>query len=320
MKSLKSKVILSAIVLLFALVATIGSTYAWFTVSSTVEVPGITMNVKSSKSLLIRPYYSDSAEVGSGYLEVPANYYTTLTEAQIITIPAADVAFGTYTSPYANIGTWRMDNATAISTLTMPTVPGTGFEAGALNGTDLQALDLDAKTISDVSGGNSASGFYIDLEFWLFSQLTAENIVLQDLVISTTSGTDIDEAIAVSVFVSGAVAAPIYSLDPDYAFVFTTGMTGYDGNDSDFLDTTDMATLLASHALYYNSGSASNLTNVNVGTVTGLAGATIITQLAADTPTRIVVRIFIEGWDADTTNTILASDLDISFKFALQDQ
>ncbi|MFA5698090.1 MAG: hypothetical protein WC888_06695, partial [Candidatus Izemoplasmatales bacterium] len=62
MKSLKTKVILSAIVLMFALVATIGSTYAWFTVSNTVSVSSIQMNVGTQEGLLIRAY---DGEAGS---------------------------------------------------------------------------------------------------------------------------------------------------------------------------------------------------------------------------------------------------------------
>jgi len=125
MKALKSKVILSAAVLLFALVATIGSTYAWFTVSSTVSVPSLTLTVKSSKSLLIRPYYGETGD--ESYLDVPSNYKTSLLLADITTVDTEDPAYTTIegtgpytTSPYANISAWRLNNVTAAQTATTP--------------------------------------------------------------------------------------------------------------------------------------------------------------------------------------------------------
>jgi hypothetical protein len=59
MKQLKTKVLLSAFVLIFALVATIGSTFAWFTVATTVNVETMQLNVQSQDSLLIRMAYND---------------------------------------------------------------------------------------------------------------------------------------------------------------------------------------------------------------------------------------------------------------------
>ena len=54
MKSLRNKVILSGIVLVFAFIATIGSTYAWFTVSQTVSVDTMNLNVSAADNLAIR--------------------------------------------------------------------------------------------------------------------------------------------------------------------------------------------------------------------------------------------------------------------------
>ncbi|MFA5696821.1 MAG: hypothetical protein WC888_00125 [Candidatus Izemoplasmatales bacterium] len=60
MKSLKKKVILSAFVLGFSLLTAFGSTYAWFTVSNTVTINSIELNVSTSPSLLIRVYDEDA--------------------------------------------------------------------------------------------------------------------------------------------------------------------------------------------------------------------------------------------------------------------
>ncbi|MFA5742212.1 MAG: hypothetical protein WC874_04970, partial [Candidatus Izemoplasmatales bacterium] len=56
MKSLKIKVLLSGLVLMFAIAASFGTTYAWFTISNTVNIDSMTINVQSGESLLIRVY------------------------------------------------------------------------------------------------------------------------------------------------------------------------------------------------------------------------------------------------------------------------
>ncbi len=306
MKALRTKVILSAFVLLFALVATIGSTYAWFTVSTTVSVPELGLNVKSGKSLLIRPYYGETGE--EDYLDVPANYKTSLTATDIKVVAPGDVAYATYqTSPYATIDTWTMDNLTAIQSLSTP------MEADNLNGTSLKSMDVDTKTLSATTQQNlgSAGGQFVDLKFWLFSQVTAEEIVLKNL--SITSAGDTHLAVGVSAFVSGADSAKVYSVDPDYGYEFTLGTQGYDGNETDYIDSVDIATLLADHALAFGSADVDYVSTDDISTASAIA------ELEADTPTLMVVRVYLEGWDAETTNGLLASSLNISFQFALKD-
>ena len=108
MKSLKSKVILSAIVLVFALVATIGSTYAWFTVSNTVAVEPMQLDVQSSESLLIRVFNGETAAnvvATSGGLLDATSYKASLSTADIIAATA-----------YAGLADWTMSPVTATTT------------------------------------------------------------------------------------------------------------------------------------------------------------------------------------------------------------
>ena len=84
MKNLRNKIVLSGLVLLFALVATIGSTFAWFTVSDTVDVQTMNLNVKSSESLLIRVYNGETTGVaGDATLLDAGTYYASISSALI---------------------------------------------------------------------------------------------------------------------------------------------------------------------------------------------------------------------------------------------
>lgn len=176
--------------------------------------------------------------------------------------------------------------------------------------------------LSPTSNSNSSTGDFIELKFWLYSQLTSEAIVLENLSIVAAGNTE--QAISVAVWKSQNAEtvldgggsdepAKIYSLYPDYGFEFTLGMTGYSATAA--LNTVETpATLLALHSTYYESG-ATPATNIVTDTLTS---ATTITTLTADTQSLIVVRIWIEGWDAQTVNDILASTFDISFVFGLR--
>ncbi|MFH0993262.1 MAG: hypothetical protein V1761_02810, partial [bacterium] len=96
MKSLRNKIILSGLVLLFALVATIGSTFAWFTVSNTVTVGAMQLNVQTSESLLIKPYAGEDGDEGA--LLNAENYKANITIADILA--ASDL--------YDSYGTWKL--------------------------------------------------------------------------------------------------------------------------------------------------------------------------------------------------------------------
>ena len=87
MKALKTKVILSGIVLVFAFIATIGTTFAWFTISTTATVESMELNVSAAENILVKPYVigSDEGEASQySSLTNPANYYTTLSNDHLI--------------------------------------------------------------------------------------------------------------------------------------------------------------------------------------------------------------------------------------------
>lgn len=314
MKSLRNKVIMSAIVLVFAVIATIGSTYAWFTVSTEVSVSGIDLNVQSDESLLIQ--LDDGYSAGTAQV-LDANNYG-------ITVTSSDLSGST---TYGTMSTWTMGTVTA----------GFGNDdgndlayTGLLNGSGdlaLRTMDINAKTHTPTSSANSSTGDYVTVKFWLLSQSsTTEDVVLQDLSITGAGGNQSGQNAVVNAIRiatdDGTVNDNIFSIDPDYGFTFGSGDPGYDGvntweNELDDTPTTGVqATLVGAHSLWYDSVDAA-VSNVSAGS---LGAADVVTTLANDgTPTLVTVYIYIEGWDAQATTDILNAGFSISFKFALQD-
>lgn len=399
MKSLKSKVILSAIVLVFALVATIGSTYAWFTTSATVAVEPMELNVQSSESLLLRVYNGETTvSTAAGGLLDADTYKATLSLSDIT---------GATTAGYNALNTWRLTPVTAT----------TLYATTALNGFALKTMAVAnnnlGRTYGDATTSNSTTGGFIDLKFWVLSQGTdPENMGLQDLLITAdnelAARDAITKAVKVAVFkvaevnaagtlivdepyitnpvtnaAAGQAATKVYGFDHDYGFVFMPNTTGYDklhyyyattnkasnilyldgsvaytfvagspntwtsgGNtyklDASFnlvdnatgdiiqvpvanLSATQVAaqalssnqiTTSFTNSLYYKSTGFSDA-DAETGDIGTMATATRICVLKANQPTLINVRIYIEGWDAECTNAVMAAVFQISFKFSL---
>ena len=314
MTGMKNKVILSGFVLLFAIIASFGTTYAWFTVSNTVEVGQMQINVKTDTSLLIRvfdgEFEGDEAQdlLDEESLLNAATYKNNLVTADI-----------TGTTEYANLANYRLGPVTAAADATYLT----------LNGKNLKTMNNITKALTVTTDMNAADGDFVELKFWLMSQVAAKPVYLSDLLIAVAPADNpLDSQDNVIYAVNLAVWAEkelngvdlgndalIYSSNPDYAFAFTSGMTGAADTPEEptisgpySLTTVQRNALLAEHSLFYGSTTAN---------ISSLTAPTEIMELAADTPTLITVRIYIEGWDAQTTNAILASKFNISFKFEI---
>ncbi|MFA7106315.1 MAG: hypothetical protein WC154_03340 [Candidatus Izemoplasmatales bacterium] len=320
MKNLRNKVILSGIVLLFAFIATIGTTYAWFTVSQTSTVEDITLSVSAANNMLILPYDKDINYVadGSGHSETDGvgnydllssdNYDTSLTQAEI---EAAGYEVSTY----------GMLPATVVT-------PGYGgFDGSTLASINLSTRELTTLTeATNFNSTSSTTGYAVKLQFWLYvtSSNSTEVIELNDLSITTVDGnTDLQDSVANAVRMSiwsenntwdgsGAqvsgtpTQSVIFGNDNDYDFDFS-------GTPNEETNNTIQAVATAA------SGSATLKTDLEaaVYTSTSIIKATDkdIFTITAGTPTLVSVLIYIEGWDVHAGNNIALSDFVIAFGF-----
>ncbi|XMB71920.1 hypothetical protein RJI07_07415 [Mycoplasmatota bacterium WC30] len=311
MKTLRTKVILSAFVLLFALVATIGSTYAWFTVSSTVTVETMNIDVQAQDSLLIRIYDGENQATADGWMsDVSANFSGFVT--------STDISNAT-TAGYDALSTWKLRPLTAASAPT--TADMTDYTALDLSGlsyiTNIENEANRALTDGFATLGNSTVGGYVELKFWVVSQATANNVVMQDLTIAAAAGdtTAIADAVHVGTIEDDTPANEnIFAKDSDYGFAFTADFAGFNETTGALNTVVTPATLTALHASFYDSSGTSTYSDAD----TTIGNATVIAALGADSPELVSVIIYIEGWDAEASNSIINASFDISFLFAIQ--
>ena len=320
MKSLKTKVIMSAVVLVFALIATIGSTYAWFTVSNQVAVSNIDLDVVTADSLLIQIQDdSTDAEDGGADLGSGSNYG--------VYFPDGLDSF------QSNITTVELNNSTqytdyenfALTPLTAGSAPSTGAgytDYTALDITDLSYLDFSDSDRTLYSGSkNTAAGGYIEFNFWLIysGQEVSVDVALQNLAVSNISGSaEIENALAFGVEGDQAEATStknVYAFDPDYGFSFSSSDAGYLGTGTPSYDSIPGATqttLIGLHSLFLDSAAVAN-----VSTTTLLSADTICT-LTPNTPELVSFRIYIEGWDAQATNSLSSTSFNLTFGFVIK--
>ena len=297
MKSLKSKVILSAVVLIFALVATIGSTFAWFTVSNTVSVSSITLNVTTADSLLIKaatPLTAPGADA-TGHYDANA-YSTTVTNAQLST------------AGYS-LSTYRL-------------APSTVVQPGYLTASAAALSKIDAtadRVLTTLSGTdiNNASGFVVTLSFWVMAQKDTNLAVKQYAIIGDTDpsvpAVDAQLRDATRLAVRSSAGSWVYGEDVDYSFTFAgtslaAATIGGGSNPFDALTDAAITTTWTTQA--------ADLSALN-GTAGSITTGTVIESLLANVPEVITVTVYIEGWDADASNALIGIPFTVYLEFTI---
>ena len=303
MKSLKTKVIMSAVVLVFALIATVGSTYAWFTVSNQVSVNTINITVESSESLLIRPWQTGEAETeGQTY----GSYLYGASSAAWTLDDFSSVADITTSNAYSGYTAWRL---LPVTSLAGETTPG----ATDYNSIDITTLRyLTNATASDrpLQGAtaNSGSGHYLEFKFWLLRPAGTNTDIVFDY---TLSGTYAD-AMFIGTLGDASGSADgaldnihVFGSDLDYGFAWTASDAGYNSDATD---------------------SVVNWTGASGGTIddaltalTGTQGTTVINYLESpNVPELVTILVWLEGWDADATNAVMGATFTLAMTFTLQ--
>ena len=285
MNNYKNKILLAGVVTIFAFLVTIGSTYAWFTVGRTSTIGPIEMSVKTDTSLLILLDNGYTDVANHDFLVNPSNYLSALSN---------DDFTGIY--DFTNI---------TLSPIT------------TTNGLNFTLKNGDAASSSDAV---LTPGQYLEFSVWLLSQQNTVTVAMRNLSVTASSGTALQnivtDAVRVSTFPDGGSSAQIYGLDKDYAFTYLVGQTGYDSiipENNVIVPATATALGLLHEDYYLSSG-----TPVASQSTDDLASATTVVTLTADVPSKVTIRIWIEGWDADCTNNLFNSHFIISYDFVVK--
>lgn len=302
MKGLRNKVILSGIVLMFAFIATIGSTYAWFTVSTESTVTGINLEVTAADNLLIRPKsIANSASENFTYLRDTGNYSTTVSASQMVT----EGYF--YEDTDLMTGPWRLKPSTTISnkgTLNVNDPKGGLYYVDNIDA--IRAGNGSTPPTYTIASDNLNSGYYITLEFWMLSQSDdPKNIVLNSYSITPGSGNSTGQEQVIN-----ATRLAIWGDDTEYAD--DAGFTGSVGTTYLFGTSADYLYEIETTGTSVGAPTPSPTVTVNE---TASAVSSIFT-LQSNTPTMVSVIIFIEGWDQNASNDIILANFDVVFSFA----
>ena len=293
--------------MVFALIATIGSTYAWFTVSDTVTLSAIDLTVTTEDSLLIRVWDTDETETGHTTVDTytaygwnsPLDFSNVLTTDDIL----ASTAYSTFDE-------YLLTPVTA------------AYDPVTLTGTDFQSLDMDnLSTISISSPANRAltpadynqvspNSGYIEIKFWVMSQETAATVKLSAF---SSSGSTASNALYIGTKAETDTTENVYAVNSDWGFAFTSNDLGYITQDTshDNGDLTFWNTIPTSGDDSYGIDKLQTLeSTVN-------SDSDIVISLAVNTPEILTVRLWIEGWDAQATNAIMGDAFTVTFALSI---
>jgi len=324
MKSLKSKVILSAVVLIFALVATIGSTFAWFTVSNTVATSNIQLNVISADSLLIKlaNYTATDGQATDAAQTNPANYsqYVDFTNANL-------AAAGYFSGTDDSYSDWKVQLLSAIQP---------GYATVSPNPALLRTMDplVASNPTRDLvlnTVFNSSTPGAIQFKFWVMSQSEASKVLRLSVLnlTATNPSSQVNEALLASlrasvystavsngyIYMAGLPATPA-AASYDYAFTFTNANLSTYWSGSFYNPLLQGFNKIDDLTLGID-GSSDPLNDEALAALHyGTASSNIIT-LTQNIPQLITLTIWIEGWDAQATNLINTAFFNADFKFII---
>lgn len=296
MNTLYKKVVLTGMVVLVAFVITIGSTFAWFTIGQASSIEDIDLTISSSESILILMDEGYSIPASNAILNNPSSYKSVLRNSDIT--PVYDFTNGKIT----------MKPLTSI------------------NGLAITHRDGNPASFAPKVETEDPAGDYIQFSVWLLSQSAPAEIAISDLTLSVPSNQLVEKAIvmdsvrlSIDALDANANAKRIYGLDKDYGFTFGVNDIGYDATPESTANAIvpSIATNLidAHHAVFHTTGTPEAGESTNDKTL-----ATRVFDLAANTPTKVTIRIWIEGWDAQANNNLIGAVFNIAFSFIAKPQ
>lgn len=307
MNSLKKKVVSTSIIVIFALLSVIGSTFAWFTIDTSASVGDVELSIGTDVSLLIMMDFKDG---GGGY------DYSNLADKAILDNPANTKYVNNLTSgiirplyDYENI---KLEPVT--------TEDGVNFLRSRQHNSDPASF----------SATEGSSGQFIQFSVWLLSQASNSTIAIRNLESTATNAigfkNQVRDAVRLSIQnylpVEGAnKGIYIFGKNKDYAFSYRQDQIGYDSVTpaNNFIPALQQSFLSSKHAAYFTtlSGETTNIAGERSIVLDSVNTDTIVT-LTANVPQKLTIRVWIEGWDENANNNIMSALFTIKFDFVIK--
>lgn len=297
MHSLKKKVVLTSIIVLFALIATIGSTFAWFTLDFASTVNEVQLEVGSDISLLIM------MDEGYDYNDP---------DDKILLDNAANTKYVT------NLTTTMIQAVYAYNNIKLSPVT---TSADGLSFFKPRVLQPEYSTpAASASDDELNPGQYIEFSVWILSQVSNSNVAIRNLQTTASNSIIFKNVVANAVRMSIQNQANnvfIFGHDKDYTYSYRSDQFGYDSTLNSTYNSilpTLAEDLEDLHAVYFITP-GTPVPGVSASPVTA---ATTVVSLTANVPQKLTIRIWVEGWDKDANNNIMSATLSVKFDFAVQ--
>lgn len=298
MNSLKKKVVSTSIIVIFALLSVIGSTFAWFTIDSFATVGPVDLTIGTDVSLLVmmdEGYvydYDDSLTVDDNtLLNNPANnkYVNDLTTAII--------------TPIYNYLTIKLEPVTTTDGLT---------------------FNRSRQHSNAIASFTPGTGQYIQFSIWILSQESNATIAVRNFQSSATNAigfkNQVKEAVRLSIQTHREPnVISIFGINKDYDFAYRSDQIGYDSGTpaNNLIPAAQKAFLESKHAEYFTTLDGEIDTIENERNILLAAADTVVT-LTANQPEKVTIRIWIEGWDTHANNNVMSALFQVKFDFVIK--
>ena len=289
--SLTRKLLLAVITLGIAVIATVGSTYAWFSMNTTVEATGMQLTATTPVNVVISKDANTGFQNSITFDSETLNLYPASTDKTLL------LSNGTYTF-------WAVEEGQVI---------GENGEGGISS----TATKFQSSAITTESVGNPAKNYVIAEDIYLKTTAGKISLYLEEIMLADFEGEVDSHAVESSATVgSPAVAKNIYdaiyvALLTDHG-TFIYQATGGSGNHTGVLSVSSQGvrTLGSQYAFTQtnNTGDEHLIFNSNV------EGAELGT-----TAEKVTVLVWLEGEDVDCVNAIGGLGVNIGLKFAYKE-
>jgi len=290
-----NKLFIGAGVLGLAIAATVGSTYAWFSMNTSVTVTGMTITAKTDDNIMVSTSNTSDSNYVTGLNKTVSAILEPVSSIDGINFYYHSTANKVDGNGKGTGGYIAYNEATSLA------------NAGAGKNAYDAAFQTNYKITGEISAENVVYGY---ADYFIYVKATNAQENAQNLSLTTCNLTYQGNVVTDK---SWRVAMFTYKIEAG---------VGSDVEKATVLGTAADTILKSSDAVYYTANSAANSTSTTLALVNNLASPAIVGSVVARSTSyyAIVIRLWLEGEDTDCKTDTYAQltkeyNLDLIFKF-----